>query len=107
MSDLLQVVRTEDSRTVRLVGELDASNADTLLDDLGPYLKAGGTLVLDLSELSFIDSMGLRTFLRMASALEATGQLVLQAPQRSVARTFELVGIGKIPNIELGDTDRS
>jgi anti-anti-sigma factor len=105
VNDLLQVLRTNDSRSVRLVGELDASNAEALLEDLGKDIAEGGTITLDLSGLSFVDSMGLRTFLRVAAALTGSGRLVLHAPQRSVARTFELVGIEKVPNIELVDAD--
>lgn len=101
MSDLLQVVRSGDPRVVVLVGELDASNADELVAELEPEVTAGGTLVLDLTGLAFIDSLGLRTFLRIASALEATGRLVLRSPQSSVARTFTLVGMANVPNVDV------
>ena len=101
MGDLLQVIRNDEARTVRLVGELDASNAEALLDDLSPELSEGATLTLDLAELSFIDSMGLRSLLRAAAALGNDGRLILHRPQRSVARTFELVGLEKVGNIDL------
>ncbi len=104
MDGLLQVIRNNDARTVRLVGELDASNAEALLDDLGPDLSQGATLTLDLTDLSFIDSMGLRSLLRAAAALGEDGRLVLHGPQRAVARTFELVGLEKVSNIEVGET---
>jgi anti-anti-sigma factor len=84
---------------MRLIGELDASNADELLDTLQPQLDQPGDLVLDLSGLSFIDSMGLRSFLRIATTLETSGKLILDSPQRSVARTIELVGLERAPNI--------
>ncbi|MGH2719433.1 MAG: STAS domain-containing protein [Actinomycetota bacterium] len=102
MNDLLQVIRNDDVGSVRLIGELDASNAEALLDDLGPQLAEGASLTLDLTELSFIDSMGLRTLLRAAAALGSHGRLVLHGPQRAVARTFELVGLEKVSNIEVG-----
>ena len=99
VNDLLQVLSAGTPRTVRLVGELDASNADGLVESLQKEIEAGGDLVLDLSGLSFVDSMGLRSLLRIAAALEASGKLVLRGPQRTVARTMELVGIEKLPNI--------
>jgi anti-anti-sigma factor len=99
LSDLLQVIPSKEPRTVRLVGELDASNADELLDTLLPQLEEGGDLVLQLSELTFIDSMGLRSFLRIATGLENSGKLILDSPQRAVARTIELVGLERTPNI--------
>lgn len=101
MSDLLQVIATEDARRLRLVGELDASNAESLYANLEAALAAGGDLVLDLSGLDFVDSMGLRSFLRMATALDPAGRLVLQGPQQFVARTMQLVGLEKLPNITI------
>ena len=99
MNDLLRVLPTGEARTVRLVGELDASNADELLDALRPQLGEGGDLVLNIAELSFIDSMGLRSLLQIATRLEKTGKLLLQSPQRPVARTIELLGLEQAPNI--------
>jgi anti-anti-sigma factor len=84
---------------MRLVGELDASNAEDLLTALQPQLNGGGDLVLDVSQLTFVDSMGLRSFLRIAAELESSGKLVLDGPQRAVARTIELVGLERAPNI--------
>jgi anti-sigma B factor antagonist/stage II sporulation protein AA (anti-sigma F factor antagonist) len=98
VSDLLQVLPTSEPRTVRLVGELDASNAEELLDTLRA-LDGGGDLVLNLTELTFIDSMGLRSLLRIATGLENTGKLLLDSPQRAVARSIELVGLEKAANI--------
>lgn len=83
------------------MGELDASNAESLFSNLETALAAGGDLVLDLSGLDFVDSMGLRSFLRMATALDPAGRLVLEGPQQFVARTMQLVGLEKLPNITI------
>ena len=99
MSDLLQVLPTSEPRTVRLIGELDASNAEELHDTLLEQLDGGGDLVLNLAELTFIDSMGLRSLLRVATGLDNTGKLLLESPQRAVARSIELVGLEQAPNI--------
>ena len=99
MSDLLQVLPTSEPRTVRLIGELDASNAEEFLDTLLPQIQGGGDVMLNLAELSFVDSMGLRSLLRLARVLENTGKLLLDNPQRAVARTIELVGLEQAPNI--------
>jgi len=101
VSDLLQVLPTSEPRTVRLIGELDASNADEFLDTLLKHVDGDGDLVLNLAELSFIDSMGLRSLLRIATGLENTGKLVLDSPQRAVARTIEVVGLEQADNIAI------
>lgn len=100
MSALLQVVRTNQPRTIRLVGELDASNADDLLIDLDPELTSAGDLTLDLGALAFIDSLGLRSLLRMADALDA-GRLILREPQPGVGRALDIVGVESLGNISV------
>lgn len=101
MNDLLQIVASDTPRRYRLVGELDASNADDLLGELQKEVEAGGDLVLELSELSFVDSMGLRSFLRIAAALDSSGKLILEHPVRAVARTIHLAGLHKAPSISV------
>ncbi len=101
VNELLQIVPSGTPRSYRLVGELDASNADELLAELQKEVGVGGDLVLDLSELSFVDSMGLRSFLRMAAALDSSGKLILEHPARAVARTIHLAGLHKAPNISI------
>lgn len=98
MSALLQVVRTDQPRTIRLVGELDASNADDLVVDLEPELTSGGDLTLDIGDLAFIDSLGLRSLVRMATVLDA-GRLILREPQPGVGRTLDIIGVEKMGNI--------
>src|SRR2546430_16434896 len=90
VSDLLQVLPTSEPRTVRLIGELDASNAEEFLDTLLPQLQGGGDLVLNLADLSFVDSMGLRSLLRLPRVLENTGNLLLDNPQPPVTATIDL-----------------
>src|SRR5260370_21027134 len=102
VSDLLQVLPTSEPRTVRLIGELDASNAEEFLDTLLPQVQGGGDVVLNLAELSFVDSMGLRSLLRLARVLENTRKLLLDSPHRAVARTIELVRLEPAPTIPLG-----
>lgn len=101
MSDLLQLVPTGTPGQLRLVGELDASNVDWLIEGLKQEVSEGTDLFLDLSELSFVDSMGLRGFLRLASWLEGQAKLVLASPQRTVSRTMELVGLDRLPKIAI------
>jgi anti-anti-sigma factor len=46
--------------TLALSGELDLANSETLADELGKAERSGaGMIVLDMSELEFIDSTGI------------------------------------------------
>lgn len=87
--------------TFRLVGELDLSTAPLLVGALEESLGAGGDVVLDVSDLAFMDSTGIKTLLRLAQGLEGTGSLVLRSPTPAVRRVVELTRIDRIPNLKV------
>ena len=74
-------VRTEqhgDAAVVVPTGELDLATAPALEDALGRAFDGGsGRVVLDLRELEFIDSSGLRTLLTARRRAEEAGRAVL------------------------------
>jgi anti-sigma B factor antagonist len=76
------------SPVVLLVGELDLATVPTLHDELAGYQT--GSLVLDLSRLSFMDVTGLNALL----AVEARGvRLCLRAPSYGVTRMLRVLGL--------------
>lgn len=80
---------------VALSGELDISSAGQVEDRLAPIQqKAPHTLVLDLRELEFMDSTGLRLIVRADEAARAKGTrfVVVRGPE-PVHRVFEIVGL--------------
>lgn len=54
-------------------------------------IDTGRDLVVDLSELTFIDAAGLRA---LAQAADRVGKLSLARPNRHLARLLHLVGLG-------------
>jgi anti-anti-sigma factor len=90
-------------RTFRLFGELDLASAPLLLDTVRPLTTEDGDLRLDLKELTFVDSSGIRAFLILAEELGTRGKLVLADPAPPVEHTLQLVGLDRAANIELGD----
>lgn len=94
-------VRTEkhgDAAVVVPTGELDLATAPALEEALQNAFHAGSErVVLDLRELEFIDSSGLRTLLtarRQADAAHA--QFSLVAGHRGLERTLEIAGVHKV-----------
>jgi anti-anti-sigma factor len=102
---MFEVTRTEDPRGFRLSGELDIATAEKLSAALAPELEEGGDLVLDLAELDFMDSSGLRAIIQAALALRGTGQIVLSSATAPVRRVFEVSGLGRVPGIQIRDDD--
>jgi anti-anti-sigma factor len=95
-------VRTEDRAGASVVvptGELDLATAPALEAALGrAFERAGaGRVVLDLRELEFIDSSGLRTLLTARRHADETGsKFSLVAGHRGLERTLEIAGVHKV-----------
>jgi anti-anti-sigma factor len=94
--------REEGVPVIWLRGELDrltAEDLDTAVRELAS--KGSPMLVLDVSELEFIDSAGLRSLSRAHNLLrDADHELVVRRPSPSVMRLFELVGLHEILRID-------
>ena len=76
---------------LRLDGELDAGTAEQLERCLGRVPQPCPLVVLDLRELTFLDSSGLRVMLALhSSQQEQGGRLVLVQGPRRVHRVLEL-----------------
>jgi anti-sigma B factor antagonist len=95
-------VRTErrsDAWVVVPTGELDLATAPAVEAALGRAFQAAGagSVVLDLRELEFIDSSGLRTLLTARrQAEEAGASFSLVAGHRGLERTLEIAGVHKV-----------
>jgi anti-anti-sigma factor len=86
--------REEGGLTLTLRGELDLSTIDELEAAVASRVDGRPELVvLDLRELTFLDSTGLRLMLRLDAKLQGVGgRLVLVEGPRRVQQVFELTG---------------
>ena len=86
---------------VRLpAGALDTSNAAAFKQAIEPTLDSESKVVLDLSDLEFVDSSGLGTFLSCMRKLHAKGgDLKLASMANSVRTVFELVRMHRVVDI--------
>ncbi|MGH2987450.1 MAG: STAS domain-containing protein [Solirubrobacterales bacterium] len=93
----IEAGREDDTYTIRLSGELDVGNSE-LVDEA--LLKAEATdaprVLLDVEELRFIDSTGLRVILRATRRAEQTGhRLRLTRGRDYVADMFRLTALDR------------
>ncbi len=84
-----------DVHIVALHGELDIVSAYDFA--LALVDVAGSTVVVDLSDLTFIDSTGISALVMARNRIRADGlgQLVLTRPGEVVRRTLEIVGLSR------------
>jgi anti-sigma B factor antagonist len=89
-------LRSEPDRIVlELHGELDLLGAPLLQREVeSPAVRATGIIVLDLQDLQFVDSAGLRVILLAHERAQLHGQeLVLTRGSQQVRRLFAVAGV--------------
>lgn len=83
---------------IGLSGEADATSCDTLREVLDAEIRRRPrTIVLDLSELKFLDSTALHVMLRANRDLDRNGSvLALAAPTEAVAKVLRLTATAQL-----------
>ena len=92
--------RDGSSLTVRLEGRLDTSTAPKLEAELKSALKGVTELVIDLAELAYVSSAGLRVLLSAQKVMNRQGEMVVRNANDAVMDVFEVTGFVDILNIE-------
>jgi anti-anti-sigma factor len=102
-----EIRRSENHALVLLAGELDASTAGQLYEQLAELTREGVVHVaLDLSGLEFMDSTGLSVVIAEHKRTNASGgELVLLSPQSQVRRLLEITGLMGILQIRPDEQD--
>jgi anti-anti-sigma factor len=88
LSDRLKVIAVE--------GELDIATVDELRDPVEDALESSG-VILELSALEFIDSIGIWTLVRLCERALKSGHrfAVVNGSHDQVERVFQLTGLDK------------
>jgi anti-sigma B factor antagonist len=79
----LRTDHTADGVVVRCAGRLISTNADGLRTEVKPMIAAGRRIVLDLTDLTFMDSMGLGTL------------AALYVSSRTAGADLRLINVGR------------
>jgi anti-anti-sigma factor len=98
----LQIEPIEGSpRTLRVSGDLDVLNAELLAARLRELTETPGDVVLDVSDLAFVDSRGLQILIEAAQRLEGSGVLVLRHPRSVVANLLRVTQAQTLPGLRI------
>jgi anti-sigma B factor antagonist len=88
-------VETVDTAQMLVVrGEVDLATVDVLRRDLSTALEQADKVVLDLREVTFMDTQGLAAVIEahQSAAESGTRFVMVRAPER-VHRLFEMIGL--------------
>ncbi len=91
-----------DTHVVSLCGELDLANCKTAEAELDQAMNGGGEVIVDMSELEFIDSTGIAL---LVAALRHNGEAsrlrFVPSKSSTVTRVLQLTGIDeRLPLVE-------
>ena len=93
-----------DDVVVAVRGELDVLTAPFLWEQMEPSLAdLTGKLILDFTDLNFIDSMGLGVIVRAQSRLRGESperQIVVRNLNAHARKVFEITGLDRVLDIQ-------
>jgi len=100
--------RRADVLILRVIGKLDASTSKALEDKILPMISSNqAKLVVDLSQLDYISSAGLRIFLLAAKRMDASkGKMTLCSLKDSVKQVFDIAGFSSFLSLS-GSTEEA
>ncbi len=94
---VITVESTGDSATVHVNGEIDIENCQQFADALAASASGHAHVHLDLGEVGYMDSSGLRALLvARTAAQDSDGTLDVTVASPIVARLFEITGLTDI-----------
>ncbi len=91
----------ETTLNVKVIGRLDTNTAPELEKQLKGEVEKALLINLDLKDLDYISSAGLRTVLVLHKSMTSKkGSLVVKHPKDEVMEVFDMTGFSSFLNIE-------
>ena len=96
----IKTERDGDHLTVALVGKLDAVTAIDLDKFMAKELEGVKNLTIDLKDLSYIASAGLRILLKTQKRMNNQGFMFVKNIQREVRTVMDMTGFSRLRTLE-------
>ncbi len=86
--------------TVNVEGELDVRTSPELEKELMPALEGITEAVIDLKEVTYLSSAGLRTLLSAAKLMDRQGKMVVKNVSDDVMEILKITGFDSLLTLE-------
>ena len=86
--------------TFTLDGRLDTITSPDLEAKINEVVGGASKLTLDLGNLEYISSAGLRVILGATQAMDGKGDMIVRNPSQAVREVFDLTGFSNLFHIE-------
>ncbi|UCZ53688.1 STAS domain-containing protein [Bacillus shivajii] len=105
----IDIQEQNNADVVYLTGEVDVYTSAKLKESLAPLTEKGqNTLIVDLSQVSYIDSTGLGIFIgALKSVDKAGGTLKISGVNDRVKRLFEITGLNEVIDIDASQREEA
>jgi len=85
---------------ISVSGRLDTSTAPQLEETVKQSVEGVVCLVIDMTELAYISSAGLRVLLSAQKIMNRQGKMIVKGPNESIMEVFDVTGFTDILTIE-------
>ena len=96
----IEIKRNTEETIIKLVGRLDTTTAPALDKTINDDIAGTKNLVLDVKELEYISSAGLRVLLGAQKKMQKIGSMKVINVCEEVMEVFEMTGFADILTIE-------
>ena len=96
----IEIKRNAEETIIKLVGRLDTTTAPALDKTIVEDIAGTKNLVLDVKELEYISSAGLRVLLGAQKKMQKIGSMKVTNVREEVMEVFEMTGFADILVIE-------
>ena len=96
----IEIKRNAEETIIKLVGRLDTTTAPALDKTINEDIAGTKNLVLDVKELEYISSAGLRVLLGAQKKMQKIGSMKVTNVCEEVMEVFEMTGFADILVIE-------
>ena len=96
----IEIVKGKEETVLMISGRLDTNTASVLEKTIREDIRENTTLVLDMKELEYISSAGLRVLLSAQKRMQRNGAMKLIHVCEIVKEVLELTGFADILDIE-------
>ena len=94
----LQKIANGSQLTVEIEGRLDTSTAPEFESFVNDNIAGVAELIIDMKNLDYISSAGLRVLLSAQKKMNAVGKMIVKNANETVKEIFEVTGFLRYPH---------
>ncbi len=95
----IEVEHTSGQAVIRVHGDLDLYSAPELWRATAPHAEPGARIVIDLGDVAFMDSQGVRVLVQAAQEVGEAGRVTVRAARPPLRKVMQITGLDRIVTI--------